>query len=231
MRRFREETDLIAYGCFTDVVNGAGITFCRDGDQAASDSTSYDGDIALLKKDIPPCVEIMIGTRFPSTFVDRGKEWMFDGLRKTRRRYSTAVYLSWGELGSFRLRSQCFQTLVDDAPEGTSQRTILGYRKDKRCNRSMSWPLASLGINDSAVLRIAILSTGEELVSLSVVTKEHLVKDANGPFLETALRNFWRVISDDGGSFVELVSNKASTRERGRPHQHRQVRFVEAGLD
>jgi len=91
----------------------------------------------------------------------------------------------------------------------------------------MSWPLASLGISDTAVLRIATLSRGEELVSLSVVTKGHLVKDANGPFLETALRNlgveaqFWRVI----------VSNKASTRERGRPHRHRQVRFVEAGLD
>jgi hypothetical protein len=73
-------------------------------------------------------------------------------------------------------------------------------------------------------------------VSLSAVTKEHLVKDANGSFLETALRNlgveaqFWGLIGDDGGSFVELVGNKASTRERRRPHQHRrgidgQVRF------
>jgi hypothetical protein len=132
---------------------------------------------------------------------------MFDGLRKTRRRYSAAVCLSRGELGSFRSRSQCFQTLIDDAPEGTSQRTILWYRKDKPCNRSMSRPLASLGISEIAVfrrLRIAILSTGEELVSLSAVTKEHLVKDANGPFLETALRNlgveaqFWGVIGDDG---------------------------------
>src|SRR5277367_3232265 len=67
------------------------------------------------------------------------------------------------------------KTLIDDAPEGTSQRTILWYRKDKPCNRSMSRPLASLGISEIAVfrrLRIAILSTGEELVSLSAVTKE-----------------------------------------------------------
>jgi molybdopterin biosynthesis enzyme len=93
--------------------------------------------------------------------------------------------------------------------------------------------LVSLGISEIAVSRrprIAILSTGEELVSLPAVTKEHLVKDANGPFLETALPNlgveaqFWSVIGDDGGFFVELVSNKASTRERRRPHQHRQVR-------
>jgi molybdopterin biosynthesis enzyme len=103
----------------------------------------------------------------------------------------------------------------------------------------MSRPLASLGLSEIAVfqrLRIAILSTGEELVSLSTVMKEHLVKDANGPFLETALRNrgveaqFWGVIGDGGCSFVELVSNNASTRECRRPRQHRrgidgQVRF------
>lgn len=74
VRRFRDETNLIAYGCFTDVVKGAGIKFCKDEDQAASDSTSYDGDIALSKKDVPPCVEIMTGARFPSTFVDGGKD-------------------------------------------------------------------------------------------------------------------------------------------------------------
>jgi hypothetical protein len=73
MRRFRDETDLIAYGCFTDVVKGAGIKFCKDEDQATSDSTSY-GGIALSKKDVPLCVEIMTGARFPSTFVDRGKD-------------------------------------------------------------------------------------------------------------------------------------------------------------
>lgn len=95
----------------------------------------------------------------------------------------------------------------------------------------MSRLLESLGISEIAVSRIVILSTGEELVSLSAVTKEHLVKGVNGPFLETALRNlgveaqFWGVIGVDGGSFVELVSNKVSTRERRRPHQHRQVRF------
>jgi molybdopterin molybdotransferase len=50
------------------------------------------------------------------------------------------------------------------------------------------------------------LSKREELMSLSAVMKEHLVRDANGPFLETAPRNlgveaqFWGVIGDDGGS-------------------------------
>jgi hypothetical protein len=194
----------------------------------------------LSKKDIPPYyVEVMTGARFPLTFVDGGKEWMFDGLRKTRKTLLRCRLSILRELSSFRSRSQCFQTLIDDAPEGTSQRTILWYRKDKPCNRSMSRPLASLGISEIAVfqrLRIAILSTGEELVSLSAVVKEHLVKDANGLFLETAFRipgveaQFWSMIGDDGGSFVEFVSNKASTRERRRPHQHRrgidgQIRF------
>jgi len=179
--RFRDETDLIAYGCFTDVVKG-GMKFCKDEGQAASDSTSYDGDIALSKKDVAPCVEIMTGARFPQTFVDGGKERMFDDLRKTRRRYSIAVYLSRGELGSFRSRSQCFQTLIDDAPGGNSQRTILWYRNDIPCNRSMPRPLESLGISEIAVSRIVTLSTGEELGSLSAVTKEHLVKGAKGPF-------------------------------------------------
>ena len=181
----------------------------------------------MSKKDIAPCVEIMTGARFPQTFVDEGKERACERLEDVN---STAVCLSRGELGSSRSRSQYFQTLIDNAPERALQRTILWCRNDIPCNRSMSRPLGSLGISEIAIENRDLVQ-GEELVSLSAVTKEHLVKGAEGPFLETALRNlgveaqFWGVIPDDSGSFTELVSNKASTRERRRPHQHRQVRF------
>src|SRR5207237_1438580 len=88
----------------------------------------------------------------------------------------------------------------------------------------------------------AILSTGKELVPHSAVAKDHLVKDVNGPFLETALRNlgveaqFWGVIGDECGSFVDLVSNRLRGEDvdvvisTGAVSMGR-FDFVEAGLD
>jgi hypothetical protein len=109
---FRDEADLIAYSCFTDVVKCAGIKFCRDEGQAAPGSTSYGRDIALSKKGILPYVEIIIDARFPPTLVGGVEEWVFGGLCKTRRRYSPAVCLFQGssthsdhETSTFKLSS------------------------------------------------------------------------------------------------------------------------------
>jgi molybdopterin biosynthesis enzyme len=83
---------------------------------------------------------------------------------------------------------------------------------------------------------------GKELVSHSAVTKEHAVKDANGPFLETTLRSlgveaqFWGVVGDDCSSFVERVSDNLRRENvdviisTGAVSMGR-FDFVEAGLD
>ena len=68
--------------------------------------------------------------------------------------------------------------------------------------------LASLGILEIQVFRtvsVAILSTGEEVVPHYAATQDHLVRDANGPFLETALGALERVY-DFGGASVTTVT-------------------------
>jgi molybdopterin molybdotransferase len=106
--------------------------------------------------------------------------------------------------------------------------------------------LASLGIHEIQVfpaLRIAILSTGEEIVSHHAAPKDHLVRDANGPFLETALQSlrasvrFWGIVGDDGDQFAEVLSARLG-REREREWTSSSAQavsmgrfdFVEAGV-
>jgi molybdopterin molybdotransferase len=244
VRRFRDEADLLAYGCFTNVVEGAGIKFCRDEDHTASDSTSYDGDIGLSKKDIPPCVEIMTGARFPPPFVDGGKEWVFDAcVRLEDVTPLPSVYLEGARL--IQIKKPVLPNSHRRRAGEDFAKNDLVVEKGQALQPQHVTALASLGISEIAIfrrLRIAILSTGEELVPHSAVAKEHLVKETNGPFLETALRNlgveaqFWGVIGDECGSFVDLVSNKLRREDvdvvisTGAVSMGR-FDFVEAGLD
>lgn len=172
VRKWGDDIPSATRSCLDNLLKDARTKLDMDADQSDIDSAWDFGSTAVSKIDIPPCIEVMTGARFPPTFVDGGKEWVF-------RVYDVVL------------------------------------RKGQTLRPQHVMALASLGIHEIRVLpvlRVAILSIGEEIVSHRAAAKDHLVRDANGLFLETGLQSlgaivcFWGVVGDDRDQFAEVQS-------------------------
>ena len=163
-----------------------------------------------------PCVEIMTGARFPGLYIEDGVTWNFDA----------CVRFEDVQLLSSNLPDQGQLVQIVKPVKARQNRRSAGedfakgdvvIRRGQAISPQHVMALASLGIANVEVhrrLTVAIVSTGNEIVSPSAVADHFHVRDANGPFLEMALRDLgietrnWGVIGDDVSRFVGLLKPK-----------------------
>lgn len=222
IRRFRDGVSLAALGRDGNVMMDAATNGGRDVDQFDLISTSEFGDTTTLSEvDIPPCIEIVRGAQFPPAFVDGAKQWVFDAFV----RLEDVAPLPSAYSDGTRLVQVVKPVLPNSHRRHAGEDFAKGdlvVRKGETLRSQHIMALASLGMREIQVFRtlsVAILSTGEEVVSHYAATDDHSVRDANGPFLETALHSlgasvrFWGVVGDDREQFAKIVSDRLRCEE------------------
>lgn len=163
-----------------------------------------------------PCFEIMTGARFPGPYIEDGTVWDFDACVRLED-----VELLPSNSPDHRQLVQIVKPVKAHQNRRSAGEDFakgdLVMRRGQAIGSQHVMALASLGIGNVEVfrtLKVAIVSTGNEIVSPDASADEFHVRDANSPFLETALRSLgiatrnWGVIGDDASQFVDIVKSK-----------------------
>ena len=136
-----------------------------------------------------PCIEIMTGTPFPESTTGL----TFDTFIRVE---DTAVVSVKGMVAPIRKIIKPVMPFQNRRFAGTDFREDdVVVEKGTSVTAQDVMALASLGISTLSVyrrLRIAILSTGSELLSYKATKDEsHGVRDSNGPYLQSSIEAAW----------------------------------------
>jgi molybdenum cofactor synthesis domain-containing protein len=166
----------------------------------------------LSVDDLPPCMEIMTGARFPPPMVKGGRSWHLDACVKVEDVTVLAV-------GSDQKRLIRVTKPVPHfinrrcAGEDFSQKDLLA-RSGQILRQQHVMALASVGLAQVMVhrrLRVSIITTGDEVVSHDADTQEHYIHDANAPLLITTLQRlgvevvYLGIAKDNIGDLVRII--------------------------
>ena len=161
----------------------------------------------------PPCVEIMTGARFPPSFLEGGKEWVFDACLRLEDATPLAV-ASPDQPRLIQITKPVAKYRHRRSAGEDFSRGDLVLRKGQTLEPKHVMALASLGVREVAVFRklqVGVFSTGDEVVPLDDPSEEVQVRDANGPFLKTMLEelgaevHFWGVVRDNSSDYMAAV--------------------------
>ncbi|KAK5105736.1 hypothetical protein LTR62_002324 [Meristemomyces frigidus] len=180
-----------------------------------------DGEWMDSHGEFTPCVEIMTGARFPALYVEGGTTWNFDAcVRLEDVQLLPLIPPDQSQLVQIVKPVKARQnrrSAGEDFAEGDAV-----MRRRQAIGPQHVMALASLGIANVEVfrtLKVAIVSTGNEIVSPDASAADFHVRDANSPFLEMALQSLgietrnWGVIGDDASRFVDIVKSKLDSED------------------
>jgi molybdopterin molybdotransferase len=189
------------------------VIICPMGTIAAGDAPL--GASSESKYDVVPCIEIMTGAPFPEST----SSLPFDACIRIE---DTSIVLFQGKATPLRRITKPaspFQNRRFAGTDFSEGDVVIGKGTVITAQHIMA--LASLGISTISVyrrLRVAILSTGSELLSYKASRDEsNRIRDANGPYLQAALRQlgldatYLGIVEDDYREFEEIVREALAT--------------------
>ncbi|KAL6230648.1 hypothetical protein BDW75DRAFT_244610 [Aspergillus navahoensis] len=161
-----------------------------------------------LRDGIPPCVEIMTGAPFPTGEPSERfdccvpiEEVVVSENQTSRRRYISVCQPS--------RRCQHRRFAGGDYTKG-----VIIARAGERIQPQHIMAMASVGLKEIPVMRrprVAVFSTGSELLSEAGQAHQFMIHDANGPYLTSTLRqwgvevDFRGVVQDSREAMAESI--------------------------